>query len=295
MEETIGFRRSVHLPGVEILDADHTTREWRWFNTAYAVAVCRSWTWHCDVVYRRRRREMERGMAFCSEPGEVHTTTPGVRGGGSFSALFVEPVIFSEYVAEYRGTHDLPHWSAINARPSRHLERRLSTLMRAVGEDRAALQLQSAFADLIESLLNEFVESVRGAPRRSAPTRGAAERIRECLHADYTCKSDLASLARETGLSRFQVLREFKQRYGLPPYAYQLSTRVAHARALLRRDVSPAEVAAACGFADQSHFTRHFRRMVGTTPLRYARASSRPTSDREVGDRAIVDVGLSLP
>ena len=286
MEETIGFRRSPDLPGVEILDADHTAREWRWFNTAYGVAVSR--TWHCDVVYRRRRREMRPGMTFCSEAGEVHTT-PGVRGVGSFSALIVEPVVLSDYTAEHTGSHDLPHWAAITAKPSPNLARRLSTLVRAVGQDRTALQLQSAFVDLVESLLNEFVEKVPGAPRPVNLSTRAAERIRECLHADPSGKSDLATLAQETGLSRFQVLREFKRRYGLPPHAYQLCVRVAHARALLQRDIPPAEVAAACGFADQSHLTRHFRRMVGTTPLRYARAGGRPTTDQEARERLLVD------
>jgi len=113
--EKIGVRRSADLPGVEILDADHTAREWRWFNTAYGVAVSR--TWHCDVVYRRRRQQMQPGMAFCSEAGEVHTT-PGVRGAGSFSALIVEPVVFTDYVAEHTASRGLPHWAAIAARPS---------------------------------------------------------------------------------------------------------------------------------------------------------------------------------
>src|SRR4051812_38302234 len=68
--ETIVVRRLAHLPGVEILEVDQTAREWRWFNTAYGVAVSRSW--HCDVVYRGRRQEMVPGMVFCSEAGELH-------------------------------------------------------------------------------------------------------------------------------------------------------------------------------------------------------------------------------
>ena len=276
MEETIGFRRSPDLPGVEILDADHTGREWRWFNTAYGVAVSR--TWHCDVVYRRRRQEMRPGMVFCAEAGEVHST-PGVRNVGSFSALMVEPIVLSDYVAEHTGSRDLPHWAAIAAKPSPNLARRLSVLVGSVGQDRTALQLQSAFVDLVESLLDEFAETLPRARRPINLSSRAAERIRECLHEDHGGKGDLATLAQQTGLSRFQVLREFKRRYGLPPYAYQLCVRIAHARALLQRDVSPAEVAATCGFADQSHLTRHFRRMVGITPLRYARGGGRPAME----------------
>jgi len=161
--------------------------------------------------------------------------------------------------------------------------------VRAVGQDHTALQLQSAFVELVESLLNEFVEKLPGVGRPVNLSTRAAERIRESLHADQAGKRDLATLAEETGLSRFQVLRGFKRRYGLPPHAYQLCVRMAHARALLQHDVSPADVAAACGFADQSHLTRHFRRMMGITPLRYARAGGRPTSDGDVRDRPLID------
>ena len=72
--------------------------------------------------------------------------------------------------------------------------------------------------------------------------------------------------------SRFQVVRVFRARYGLPPHTYQLCSRIARARALLRAGHTPAEVSALCGFADQSHFGRHFKRLVGATPARYAHA-----------------------
>jgi AraC-like DNA-binding protein len=55
-------------------------------------------------------------------------------------------------------------------------------------------------------------------------------------------------------------------------YAYQINLRIARARALLADGVTPVVVAAECGFADQPHLTRDFKRAVGVTPARYARA-----------------------
>jgi AraC-like DNA-binding protein len=51
-----------------------------------------------------------------------------------------------------------------------------------------------------------------------------------------------------------------------------VNLRIARARALLAGGASPAAVAADCGFADQPHLTRTFKRVVGVTPARYARA-----------------------
>jgi len=95
--------------------------------------------------------------------------------------------------------------------------------------------------------------------------------MRECLN-EEGLHVDLETLAKRAGLSRFQALRAFKQRYGLPPHAYQLALRIGHARKLLREGATAADVAARCGFADQSHFTRHFKRINGVTPAQYARA-----------------------
>jgi AraC-like DNA-binding protein len=73
-------------------------------------------------------------------------------------------------------------------------------------------------------------------------------------------------------MSRFHLARGFAREFGLPPHAYQIALRVERARALLARGLRAVDVAAAVGFADQSHFARHFTRAVGVTPGRYARA-----------------------
>ncbi|HMJ74604.1 MAG TPA: helix-turn-helix domain-containing protein [Iamia sp.] len=66
------------------------------------------------------------------------------------------------------------------------------------------------------------------------------------------------------------MVRVFTRRYGLPPHRYRVGRRVDRARALLLDGVPPARVAVECGFHDQPHLTRHFRRQVGTTPAAYA-------------------------
>ena len=82
----------------------------------------------------------------------------------------------------------------------------------------------------------------------------------------------LAQLAAMSGLSRFQFLRAFAAATGLTPHAYLLQRRLMKARRLLARSEPPAATAMACGFADQSHMTRLFRRAYGFTPGRFAEA-----------------------
>jgi len=120
-------------------------------------------------------------------------------------------------------------------------------------------------------MICELVKGARAPRPNGGPPLRAAARMRECLNEEGLHVA-LETLARHAGLSRFQALRAFKQRYGLPPHAYQIALRIGHGRKLLREGVTPADVAARCGFADQSHFTRHFKRLHGVTPAQYSRA-----------------------
>ncbi|MGB5621386.1 MAG: AraC family transcriptional regulator [Gammaproteobacteria bacterium] len=81
----------------------------------------------------------------------------------------------------------------------------------------------------------------------------------------------LSDLAAEFNLSPFHFARVFKRVTGFPPHEYQLQLRIARARELLCRQprMSIADIACELGFADESHFRRHFRRIVGTTPSQF--------------------------
>jgi AraC-like DNA-binding protein len=108
----------------------------------------------------------------------------------------------------------------------------------------------------------------------------AVECARLYLHEHYAEPVRLAELVRLTGLSRFHLAHLFTRYTGLPPHAYQILVRIERARALLLAGIPAVEVAGLVGFADQSHFTRHFRRIWRVTPgsyLRTVRAKSPPS------------------
>jgi AraC family transcriptional regulator len=79
--------------------------------------------------------------------------------------------------------------------------------------------------------------------------------------------ADLANVAR---ISVTHFLRQFKRRFGCAPHVYVIQRRLARAQRLLAKTpLSIKEVAAASGFADQSHMTRAFRKYLRTTPGAY--------------------------
>lgn len=94
--------------------------------------------------------------------------------------------------------------------------------------------------------------------------------IRDYLKSHYAEDVSLSKLASVTNLSPFYLLRVFRKQVGCPPHEYQTQVRIARARKLIRKGHSISEVALEAGFFDQSHFSRHFKRIVGMSPGRYS-------------------------
>ena len=98
------------------------------------------------------------------------------------------------------------------------------------------------------------------------PERESVRRAREYIEQRYADNILLDDLARAVNQSPFHLLRVFRAEVGLPPHAYLTQVRVRHAKRLLASGLSIAEAAALTGFSDQSHLTRHFKRLIGMTP-----------------------------
>lgn len=91
-------------------------------------------------------------------------------------------------------------------------------------------------------------------------------KVKELIDADLSGKIQLSELAAACGLSIGHFSRAFRQTVGMPPYRWLLLRRIEVAKALLKSDLPLAELALRCGFSDQSHLNRVFKRAVGQTP-----------------------------
>lgn len=98
----------------------------------------------------------------------------------------------------------------------------------------------------------------------------ALTRVTDHVKCHLAERLSLRTLAELAGLSPWRFSIVFRQHMGVPPHRYISLCRIEHARELLQQGVSAATVADACGFYDQSHFTRHFKHHCGMTPGQYA-------------------------
>jgi AraC-like DNA-binding protein len=97
----------------------------------------------------------------------------------------------------------------------------------------------------------------------------AVDRARQFLDAERTRVVHSTELESITGLTRYDLARQFRMMLGTSPYRYLLMRRLDFARERIHRGRPLVEVAGDAGFADQAHFTRAFKSAFGLTPARY--------------------------
>ncbi|MGW5778158.1 AraC family transcriptional regulator [Streptomyces sp. NPDC003863] len=155
------------------------------------------------------------------------------------------------------------------------LRRRVGQLHTALAEPGGELEAQSRLALIGERLRGHL------RPRLVTPERGAdpgvAHGLRELLDARLVEGVTLDEAALRLHAHPAHLVRAFSGAFGIAPHQYLTARRIDRARRLLLDGQPPVEVAAATGFYDQSHLNRSFKRIVGTTPGRFARTRGGPS------------------
>jgi len=134
--------------------------------------------------------------------------------------------------------------------------------------------VDAASALVFEGLI---LNILAGAWREQSATLGPKPpfwlmRVREMLRESHSQSLNLATISREVGVHPVHLCREFRRFFRSTPGEYLRRIRVEAAGRLLRgRDMPLSEVAVTCGFADQAHLSRTFRRITSLSPLQYRR------------------------
>ncbi|WBQ04163.1 helix-turn-helix domain-containing protein [Kribbella sp. CA-293567] len=149
------------------------------------------------------------------------------------------------------------------------LRHRLHQLHGVLVDGREDLEAQSRLTLIEERLQQHLRQQVTPPPELRDP--GLAAELRELLDARLPTGVTLAEAAEVVHAHPAHLVRAFSREYGLPPHRYLTGRRVELARRYLLEGRPAAEVAVLAGFYDQSHLNRHFRRMLGVSPSRFAR------------------------
>ncbi|MEP9360933.1 AraC family transcriptional regulator [Sphingomonas sp. KR3-1] len=140
----------------------------------------------------------------------------------------------------------------------------------------AASQVQPSDSFEHHLIVEERAEPSPITPKPRARAHLAAWQVklaRDMMLAQMGDGLALADVARRLGMSVSHFIKGFHESEGVSPYHWFVQRRIAQATMLLRDETIPlSKVADECGFADQSHFTKAFTRLLGVSPGRWRRA-----------------------
>jgi AraC-like DNA-binding protein len=262
------YFRPQGLSGIEALHARFVRHAYRpHSHPTWTVAVVERGAARFELDATQQRAAQ--GELFVLEPEAVHTGMAAVPEGWAYKVLYIEP----------RLVHEWDERDAPAPRAARWVVFRDVALRRALERAHEALISEPPGDIAIEEAVLGAVTALRPQLQPGPPGRGreraehaAVRRARAHLRERWDQRVTLAQLSSVAGLSRFELVRRFRECSGVTPHAYQTNLRVEEARRRLAAGAPPAAVAAECGFADQPHLNRVFKRAVGVSPGRYARA-----------------------
>jgi AraC-like DNA-binding protein len=248
--------------------------------------------WFQGPAYRRHRHDTYaisltesgvlaftyRGSAHFSTPGHVvvlhpdehHDGNAGSESGFGYSQLYVEPAVIFDAVRLLSGHRaTLP----FVPRPVANYPKLASAVLAAFADHREPLAIDDVILQLAEGLLEADPISKRAQGSRHLDVAAVA-RARHFLESETARVVRSVELEAITGLTRYDLARQFRAVVGTSPYRYALMRRLDLARAQIAQRRPLVEVALEAGFADQAHFTRMFTATYGITPARYRALSA---------------------
>ncbi len=261
------------LAGAEMMRAHFVRQVFsRHSHDCYAIGVIEDGA--MGFRYLGGRHVAAPGLVNLVVPGEAHDGAAAAPQGWRYRMFYLAPGLLIEAAREAGAKAlpgGLPHFcqGVIDDPGLVTRVRRLHLLAEA--RTASALELQTRLRGVLARWIVLHAET-RPAARRPGAEPRAVARARALLDNRSPENVSLDELAREAGLSPFHLVRVFTASVGLPPHAFQQQRRLDAARRLLRassRTVRLADIAQECGFADQSHLTRAFKRVYGVTPGAY--------------------------
>ncbi|MTH97735.1 AraC family transcriptional regulator [Roseibium sp. RKSG952] len=217
-------------------------------------------------MYRGEERASLAGQVIVLHPDEMHDGGAGTETGLHYRMIYVPPEHISEALQDTANGR-LPFVREAILADHRFRKCLIEALL-DMDQDMGPLKRAGVISDLAHCL-ELFSDSRTG---RSQALHWPA--IRQCaayLRENTTASVDVADLETLSGLDRFSLARQFRAAFGTSPHRYLVMRRLEAVKAALAAGETLAGTAITCGFSDQSHMTRHFKRAFGMPPGKWQR------------------------
>ena len=273
--ELVQIQSARCLEGVELWTIQRSPRLWSFWFDAYLFAVA-------DPACLREARPQYRYLQWWLdvhgadislwEPGETLVQT---KNGGNFSflAIRLSPEFVRQQLVDEEATSEAFHFAlpGVSGGALCHGLVGLHNLL--TNNDADQLESEGALRELFLPIFEAACEGKLF--KRASGCARAVRHVQELIMDDCGTKLSLDELAQSAGVSKYHLERSFKESVGMPIHRFRQYVRVTRGLDLLRKGMSPSEVAGEVGLCDQAHLTRVFRSTIGTTPGEFRQSLAR--------------------
>ncbi|MGY5452787.1 AraC family transcriptional regulator [Agarivorans sp. MS3-6] len=267
--EQARYQLAEELGGIEILNARYEKQHFsRHSHEGYTIGVIKT---GAQQFYRTGGNHIApQNSIILVNADEVHTGCSASEGGWSYQAMYPTPEQF-EQLSQDLGIKQqgAPYFNQAVVQDA-VLANSLRNTMAILEQSSNRLLRESMVYSSLSLLMARHSKS-----RTASPSLGFAKNslslVKQFLDEQPEADISLTELANLVNLSPCYLAKCFVKLYGIPPHAYQIQARIRLAKRLLRQGQKQLDVALDCGFHDQSHLSRHFKRALGITPGRYAK------------------------
>jgi AraC-like DNA-binding protein len=269
MESTFWRVPELQLECIKVAESRHCFP--RHFHATYVIEVVeggRNEFWCDGHIYSAEPNDI-----IVIHPGDIHTGYPAGFTALSYRSFYPTKNLMASVQKELYDNPDVPRFRSCVVHDFRLSEmfRQAHILMEG---SHSGITGRRLFILALKELVKRY--SSRSIARKEHPfTSNRIKPALDFLADSYQNNISLMDLSTFCGLSEYHFIRTFKRLTGLAPYQYVIATRIEESRKLLSEGMSIAEAAVQTGFCDQSHLSRHFKRLLGITPGKYAHTEAR--------------------
>ena len=252
-------------PGIERIEASFTGQFFEPHrHDTYAIGVTLEGIQTFN--YRGEKHFSQPGQIIVLHPDEVHDGAAGTDEGLRYRMLYLEPALIREALSDQNAALPFVDEPVIE---DERLCRALLSALDGLDCDMEEIEADEVVGEVADGLLRH---ASPGAGTLQAGLRKRVWRVREYLQENCACNISSQELEEVSGLDRYTLARQFRQTFGTSPHRFLVMRRLERARQLAGHRMPLAEAAVEAGFADQSHFSRHFKKAYGLTPGRWVEA-----------------------
>lgn len=258
-----------HLDNIELLHAAYVTQTFtRHFHENFALGVIEHGA--LGFSYQGEHVIAPRGSISLAFPGETHGGHAVTSQGWQYRMFYLYISLLEKAYLEISGAkRRLPFF-----RPGVIHDDYLASIILHLHhslEGTADSRLEQE-SQLLWMLIQLIMRHADEPPTMQSigNEHESIQRVRTYIHDCYRENMSLTHLSSIAHLSPFHLIRTFRNEVGLPPHRYLMQVRTMEAKKLISRGCSIVHAAYETGFADQSHLTRHFKRIYGMTPGHYS-------------------------